>query len=467
MVTIGDGGTTTVDDVQLVDDVFVEGHGGDCVRLDGGASTTKVTRVTLTRDRFEGCGRAGVDVRPGTARILVSWSWFKANPNRDIWFEAAVDNAIGQAEITGNTFDRTGSTTAQAVTIAGNGTTTNNEQTQVKYNRFLGGVLEGSNLGRAAITANYMVYDAARGGTANIDLSGTVYDTWIVDNYIRRESTASAGSLVRVVSSGSSAPKDVWVRGNRLFQYTGISAGIDVSGAARVTALENNITYNSATADSGSTGFVGIACAGGSTQACSGVFSRNRCKKDLQADGVTAAGRMLACVQLLEGSQTTIGRATIRDNVVDGAQAGMWLDADGAGGYPEGYPVISGNFVLNSGGDIAGGITTYRTETTADAETVSTGALDPAKHASFITTSGTKPYTLGDGVVDGFVKCERITAATSTPAGTLTPTHFADGTSHTLTWTTIPANDTVYACEQWDATNTTWRLLGSKNVTLN
>lgn len=62
-------------------------------------------------------------------------------------------------------------------------------------------------------------------------------------------------------------------------------------------------------------------------------------------------------------------------------------------------------------------------------ETVTTGALDPAKRTSLVSIDGTKAYTLANGTIEGQRKTLRVIAATNTPDGTLTPATFADGAS--------------------------------------
>jgi hypothetical protein len=68
-----------------------------------------------------------------------------------------------------------------------------------------------------------------------------------------------------------------------------------------------------------------------------------------------------------------------------------------------------------------------------NAETVASGVLSTAKHVTFVTIANTQSYTYGDPVVDGFVKCIKIKSVSGTPSGTLTPTHLADSTIHTIT----------------------------------
>ncbi len=462
LVRIGDAGSTTADDVSFTDATFIEGAYGDYLRLDGGAAALTVTRVAVTRTRFEHSVRAGIEVLPGTGELDITWSWFLGNANRDIYFEAPTDNVIGQATILGNTFDRTGSTTAASVTLSGNGGTTTQTKSQFKYNRVIDGVVEGANLGQTQITANAITVATARGATANVALSGSISDVSTIDNYLLRSVTADSASLIKITPTGAAISQNVIVRGNRGYQYSGTAPGIDIAGTKNAIVTENNLTYNAASVDA----FVGIYCTGSTTDACSGSITRNRIKKDVLTDGTTPAGRMLAGIQLLKGSQTTIGRIVARDNVIDGALDGLASDATGATAWPDGYPIWSGNFFLNGTTEIAGGLLTYRTESTPAADLVSSGALSITSTVSFVTTAGTVAnYTLGDGVTDGQVKYVKIKSATSSPAGTLTPLHMADGSSHTITWTT--ATVPTWFELTWDTTATTWRMLGSANVTIN
>ena len=78
------------------------------------------------------------------------------------------------------------------------------------------------------------------------------------------------------------------------------------------------------------------------------------------------------------------------------------------------------------------------------------GAADPAIETSFVSGTGTD-LTLANGTRGGFIKNFVITGGT----GTITPANLADG--NVLTWSAIPANVSFI----WDATNTTWHVIGS------
>lgn len=572
MVQVGDGGSTSVDNIELNDVVFEVGAAGDCMRLDGGGSSVTVTRIVVFKSRFEGCTRAGLEVKPGVQRVSATFNWFKNNGSRDIFFEAAADNTIGQFTLIGNTMERSGGSTTPSVTISGNGTNTTADQSIVKYNKIIGGTLEGVHLSHAAIDSNSIVYDQAAGGTANIEISGKSSDVWIVDNYLFRGLSASAGSLIKTAQVSTNGPINLTIRGNRIYQATGISPAIDLSGSQRSTVVDNDITYHSATADSGATGFSGIYCAGGADVICSAELARNAVKRDDQlihaslslntttlhcttiveaissgtpSNGITLAfvgdsgvnagtlaesgggrvvtfhfkpavttvanfetalnsaslvrvktvgavatlttgagpgagdvfsataltgaaqaGRMLAGVKFMIGSQTVVNRLTLRDNVVDGAAAAYYMDADGLAAWPEGVPVVSGNFPLNVAAHFAGGITTWRTESTLVAETKTSGALGVTMAVDFLSTANTQSYTQADAVVDGFAHCYKITAVSGVPVGMLSfaSSHLFEGTTHTISWVAAGEN----FCLLWDATVTKYRVLSkSSGITVN
>jgi hypothetical protein len=172
---------------------------------------------------------------------------------------------------------------------------------------------------------------------------------------------------------------------------------------------------------------------------------------------------MLAGIKLLKGTGTTIGAIQVRDNKIDGAAAAFRSDATGSSDWPDAYPLFSGNITINCTTDFTGGIATWVTENTGDAETISSGALSNVRRVTFITTANTVAYTYPDPLVDGFIKCFKIKSVSGSPAGTLTPTHLADGSSHTITWSAAGG----YACLVWDATATTNRVLSSSGVTVN
>jgi hypothetical protein len=63
-------------------------------------------------------------------------------------------------------------------------------------------------------------------------------------------------------------------------------------------------------------------------------------------------------------------------------------------------------------------------------ETVTTGAISLFTRVSLISVTGTKAYTLADGLFVGQRKTLIVSAVASSPAGTLTPVTYVDGTTH-------------------------------------
>lgn len=93
-------------------------------------------------------------------------------------------------------------------------------------------------------------------------------------------------------------------------------------------------------------------------------------------------------------------------------------------------------------------------------ETVTVGALSLYTRTSLITIDGTKAYTLGAGLFEGQRKTVFVPSggATNTPAGTLTPSTLAGGTS-------VGFNAALDGAElEWhDASG--WNLVGGSSVT--
>jgi hypothetical protein len=563
-VKIGDGGATTSNWIELVDTWFLEGNVGDCVLMDGGNAAT-VTRVTISRaSRFETCAQSAIHIKPGIQELTISHNWFKNQTGRDIWIESPSDGVVGRTMILNNGFERSPSaTTITSVELAGFGGTNDADVITFKYNKIIGGVLVGSNLSRARITSNPEIsYNRAGGAGAVIDLSGRLSDVWVDHNYLKRGGSATNGPVVNIAGAGGNSPNGVWLVNNRIRQYAGNGDGIQLTGSVRTHVVGNYVSYHASTADSGSTGFSAISCAGDSTAACSGFISMNDLRRDDQdiraslnlatktindntvieatfpgtygnnitiafvgdsgsnagsrvevgqaitihykpagskvsdvetlinassqirvktagtaatvlqvgdafsatnLAGAAQAGRMLAGVKLLKGGSSTVGGFSIRDNKIDGAAAAYRSDADGSSQWPEGFPVISGNIKLNCAAEFAGGITTWVPESTATAETITSGAADVTKSMTFISTTGTVAYSQPDGISDGWIHCYKIKAAVSSPSGTMTPAHLFDGTTHTITWTTAGGA----FCLSWDKTAATNRVVSSTGVTVN
>lgn len=566
-MTIGDSGTTTVDDVSLVDDQFREGAtgSGDYIRMDGGTTTTTISRVTIERCVFDNSVRAAVAVRPGVERLSLSYNFFRSD-SRAIYFENTGDGPIGQSTIIGNFIEH--NSTNPAVTLAGNGGANVLEQSTFTFNRIIrpiasstgGGSLYGTALARTRIAYNHITTANASG--ASIFLEGSVTDVSVTGNFVERLTAASNAAVIKVADDSTSNPTGVIVEANHARQASGSSPGIELDGCVQCKATSNKVTYHASTADSGATGFSGIYVAGTIARS-SGIVSRNvirRLDQDIKASlalstkttndnsvveffrngtegngatiafvgdsGTTAgsktgttfavtvhfrpafttvtnvetllkegsvhiktagtganvlqsgdafsaanlagglqAGRMLAGVRIVKDGSNTVGTMVLRDNFVDGARTLIYADADGASGFPDGYPLISGNGSVNVTNEFEGGITTWIAESTINAEVIATGACSATKEVTFLTAASNATVTMPDGVRDGQRRCFKVKTATSCAPCTWSPTHFADGTTHTITWTT---NTDASWCVVWEAAVPTWRLTSRQSgVTLN
>lgn len=222
-VKVGDGGATSVDDIKFEDVAFVEGVGGDFLRLDGGTGTATVTNVVVTQgSRFEGSARAGVDVRAGTSRVTISYSFFRSNANRDVWFESSGSGAIGQSIVSGNFMERDGSGTALAVTLSG-GATDAADQSIFEHNHIKpipgastgGGGVEAGNVTNLIIQNNPIILNFST-STPVLRIVGKATNVQVVNNYLERGSTAGANKVLVVEDDGSIAPVMTLIKRNRI-----------------------------------------------------------------------------------------------------------------------------------------------------------------------------------------------------------------------------------------------------------
>jgi hypothetical protein len=361
--------------------------------------------------------------------------------------------------------ERSTSGTAVAVTLSGHGGTNYQDQSVFSYNHIKlipgnttgGGTVEATGVSNLRIEDNVILTNLAGSSSPSISVTGKADNVSIVRNFVQRGSTASNATVIKLADDGANLPTNGVVKANRIQQYSGAGVGVDVSGCVRCTVDENNISYYNSTADSGATGFAGLYCASG-VGPCSGTWSRNLVTQE------SGAGRALAGIEFIKNSGSHIGKLTIRDNKFNGVRAAYYSDGDGSTVYNEGYPLISGGQLISAAGEFEGGITTWIPETTTDAETVSAaGALSVSRSCTFSTAAGGSALTLADGVRDGAEKVIKVKSYSGGGNVTLTPTHFADGTTHTISWSAAGG----FARLRWDSASTTWRLVGSTGVAIN
>jgi hypothetical protein len=214
-----------------------------------------------------------------------------------------------------------------------------------------------------------------------------------------------AGSLVAINSSGYAVP-------------AGATAGHRVIGRADET-IDNSAGANGALS----------------------VRVEQGCFKWTNSAGSAVAQSGVGAVCYVEDDNTVASSASnsiVAGIVVEVESDGIWVMTQmGMNGTAlQGYP---------SGGAI---------------ETVAVGAIDPAVRTTLMTIDGTKAYSLANGTIEGQRKSIRVTAAINTPAGTLTPATFADGT--TITGLNA-VNDFVEL--EWHA-SLGWRVIDLTSVTI-
>lgn len=462
MLQLGDG-NTAVDNVQVVNCAFIEGQGGDGLRFLGGNDDAHlISRVAVANNYIDG-KRAGVSYQHGTNEIDIYGNWFGPNgTDQFLDHESTSDPANKNENVVGNMFVRAPQP-VQTVTLSGHsevdgGTSDNNV---FAYNVVTGSV-QAINIRRTWLVGN-MIDDIDTNNDPGVYFFRVVDDTWIVDNWIRQKETGAASAqCVELQNNLGFAPTSAWLRGNRCQMYTCVSScgGFGLQPVREFWVSENTITYHASTADAGANGFIGVVATsentiyGDNTPAqSSGWIVENRMRRDVQSDGVTQAGRPFAGIDYSSGSQPAIGHATLRDNFIDGAKDAYFMLQTQ---LTEGPPLISGNVITSVAAENLP--SSWLSESTDGGETVTSGALSPSMYVSFLTTTGTASYTLADCVRDGVVHHVKVTAATGTPNGMLTPAHFGDGTS--LSWTGLAEADLV--CDAG-----TYRLLGSTGMTVN
>lgn len=102
---------------------------------------------------------------------------------------------------------------------------------------------------------------------------------------------------------------------------------------------------------------------------------------------------------------------------------------------------------------------------TTTAETIASGAASILTSVTWIQIDGTKAYTLADGLYDGQQKWIIAITATNTPAGTVTPAHMAEGSSHTLSYNAV-GDAALLVWSALEATPT-WHCVVATSVTIN
>lgn len=461
MISLGDANTAD-DDIQIVDCAFVEGKGGagDAVQLNGGGTQLKLlTRVTVTRSQINSYGRDGLSFQHGTADMNFYRNRFGPDQNPrcslGIHHEPTSAGKNVDENIVENVFD-----CAVASSLSWSGwTTETTERVVFARNNCQNCGIVARNTVALWYVDNVLTSVDAGSAIANLQ-GGTTDDTWVTGNLIKQQTADISSPAVFHSATVDGAVKGVWVDDNEIEQFDCISTGNSsvVSQHARFWLTDNQLTYRSVTA-------LKCTCLAASSTASNSVatgwITGNSCRNGKLADNSTTAGKWDVAALFAIGSYAHVGHGWVRDNLLDGGKRTLFLSYSAAQ-LDEGVPVVSGNRgIANTSGENEPAL--LRTETTTDAETLSTSAaLSPVKRWSYLPSSscGTDSHALADGKVDGIHKYVKV-STTCTVDVTITPTHFGDGTSfHCLTG---PGAPNCYADLVWDAAGAKWRLIETDN----
>ncbi len=481
-VQIGDGhNNRLVDDLEFFDDKWIEEPsdgttGGDCLNTVGGAgvvgapATISVGRVSVLESYFGGCHRDGIDFAHGFQhfKIIGNKLVATAHTNQLIDNEPTTDSLTGKTLIQNNTLDRGASPAAQQLSLSGLSDASLLDGVMVDHNILINCSPGSSlNVDTLWITDNSMVVTGTGGG-GDVALSRRASNVWIEDNYISRGPSAVDVGMVGVKAEGTNcasqsfrcSPRFVWVAGNRIEQWVP-SPAVLFDSVLDVWVLDNVLVYHNSFNGTSSAGPRGVSFQS-TFSADSGWIAGNDWIRGLQLDGITRAGTIYAGA-VVTG---TPGHFTIRDNTTDGVTSGgvsNFLSGNGTS-FPDGVPVVSGNSPLHYTNFIANGWKNYRTEATPNVETLTTsGALSPFKATTFIVGDcGSDTFTLADCNRAGFYKTVDLNT-TCTSSGTLTPTHFGDGTS--ISWTMGPGGVATHFALLCDGSS--WWILDKGNATVN
>lgn len=353
MVQVGDAGTSQIEDVDFYGCQFMEGRGGDGIRLLAGA--LEVRRINVVGCRFDDCDRSGISVQRGTRKVNVQSCIFRNTGDQDIDFESTADGFIGEFTVIGNTMERApGNAVAVAVSLGGYGGVYSSERNIFAYNRIVGGGINSGNINRAWIVGNELYLD--QGGAADpvIKLYRRVNDVWIQGNRIYRGPNAfGTAAAVQVTQNNGFNPIGVKILDN-VIEQGGVGNVIDLDSVQEFDVRGNRIRWRSAApADT----YCGV-WARSVTAAISGIVANNRIEADVQSDDVTAATRLLTAVFLSPSGVGQIGDVSVIGNVVKNALSVVDLSATQAQ-LVSGLPVISGNTPISVTTEVANYLGAY------------------------------------------------------------------------------------------------------------
>jgi hypothetical protein len=469
-IRVGDGNLNTqIDDIRIVGCKFHEPgsgatgnpQGGDAIDLVGGIDASHLIQRLYIADNVIKGNRAAITFQHGTDSLNIVGNHLSSQIDQAIDHEPTSPGGNLNENIVGN-FIPTATSSGDIITVSLSGKTDNYAGQIAVVGNWIDGGINGINVRRDWFVDNVFMDETDVTGSPQMEFFRRADDMWFVGNVFHRGPGSVGAQQLYLTQNNGFAPRGAWVRGNRFEQWGGNAniASVQLDGVTEAWVTDNTMSYHGSFVDAGNNGYIGVF-ARSQVQANSGWITGNIVRKALQADGVTAAGRMLYGVDFSSDSYPHIAHGWVRDNYVDGARATVLMTQ---AALDEGVPVVSGNVGVNVASD--GYPIFLRTESTGMADVVAaSGTLSPSKRVAFLALgAGNQTHTLPDGVVDGQVVRLKWTASTG-GGDTITPTHFGDGTSVSVT--TVQAAGGAHVELAWDATNSKWWLVGVTSATVN
>lgn len=222
MVQLGDGSSYGARDVLFQNCRFVNGVGGDGIRLIGSGTTdtSLVQDVMIAACRFDACDRSGVSVQRGVRRVTITGCNFSGSGDQEIDFEPTGSGTLGEFVISNNVITSTNAS-ALAVTLVGQGGVEDDYNNRSAFvNNVVTGKIMARKLKHCTISGNRVNTTATNGAEGSIFLSNVCEDVDVSGNYVRRASGVTAGECISVVYDSEAQPKNVNILFNTVVQET-------------------------------------------------------------------------------------------------------------------------------------------------------------------------------------------------------------------------------------------------------
>lgn len=240
-VQVGNGSSAGAQFVDFINCKFVDGVGGDGIRLlgFGYADATIVQDITIDNCRFINCDRSGVSSQRGCRRVNIHKSFFYGTVDQDIDFEPTGSGSLGQYSIIGNTIVRAGNGSG-AVTLTGQGSTDANDRSIFANNNVFGGRVSARKVKDLIVSGNIINTGATANVDAALDFGSYGPGITIEGNTIIRPSTSAAGVVLNI-EYDSERPSNVTIANNHIFQETQGHA-VKVDSVDGMTIDNNHVT---------------------------------------------------------------------------------------------------------------------------------------------------------------------------------------------------------------------------------